>query len=80
MVTDRGIHAVCTQGHEQRLYTPDMPAGEARSLAGLMDGTHPLYQYPPREHPLPESVVGRCGICGAWLTCTLFGYDEEPTP
>jgi len=54
-----------------------MGEAEAQQLAGLLDGTSPLYRYPPRTHPLPGSTIGRCGICGAWLTCTLVGYGGE---
>jgi len=73
----RGITSTCEQGHRQVLVTPDMGEAEAQQLAGLLDGTSPLYRYPPRTHPLPGSTIGRCGICGAWLTCTLVGYGGE---
>ena len=71
-----GILARCDNGHEQHLLTPDYDRARAAQLAGLLDGTSPLYQAPPRMRPFPGSVVGRCGICGGWLTCTLVGYDD----
>jgi hypothetical protein len=74
----RGILVTCEQGHSQQVFTPNMPQEEARSLAGLLDGTHPLLAAPPRAHPVPGSTVGRCEMCGAWLTCALFGYEESP--
>jgi len=75
--TSRGIASTCEQGHRQVLLTPDMEAAEARELAGLLDGTSALYIAPPRTHPIPGSTLGRCGLCGAWITCTLVGYEEE---
>jgi hypothetical protein len=72
----RGIRATCDQGHTQDIYTPDMEIEEARAFAGLLDGTSPLYQCPPRSHPIPGGTVGRCEICGGWITCVLRGYAD----
>lgn len=71
-----GILARCDNGHEQLLLTPVYDRARAAVLAGLLDGTSPLYAAPPRTHPFPGSVVGRCGICGGWLTCTLVGCQQ----
>jgi hypothetical protein len=77
-MSERGILARCEQGHEQRLCTPDMDEHEAAALAGLLDGTSTAYVYPPRDYPLAESVIAKCGTCQSWITCTLFGYGEVP--
>ena len=61
-----GILVRCDTGHEQHLLTPDYDQARAAQLAGLIDGTSPLYQAPPRTHPFPPfpgPVIGRCGIC-----------------
>jgi hypothetical protein len=73
----RGILATCENGHEQRLLTPDRTVRSARRLAGIMDGTSPFYAFPPRTHPIQGGKVGKCGICDAWISCTLFGYEDE---
>lgn len=73
---ERGILATCENGHEQRILLPQTPRGEAVVLAGFLDGTSALFRTPPREHELPGSKLGRCGLCNAWLTCALFGYGE----
>ncbi len=77
MESSRGILAVCDNGHEMRVYTPDMGAKEAQRLAGLIDGRSPLYRYAPRT-PAPDVTdILLCGLCRAWMTCTLFGYEHS---
>lgn len=71
---EQGIKVVCPNGHSQTLLTHAMSQAEAESYAGLLDGTHPLYRYPPRDYPVPDSMIGKCGMCGAWITATIFGY------
>ena len=71
-----GILVRCDTGHEQLLLTPIHDRARAAQLAGLLDGTSLFYATPPRTHPSPGSIIGRCGRCGGWLTCTLVGYDE----
>ena len=73
---EQGILIRCADGHEQRLYLSDYDAARARQLAKLLDGTSPLFVSPPRNNPIPGSLLGRCHICCSWLTCTLFGYTE----
>ena len=41
--------------------------GYAETLAGLLDGSSPLYIYPPGE----GSPIGKCAVCGAKLNCTV---------
>ena len=72
-----GIEARCERGHTQRIATPGMGAPRVRQLAGLIDGTSELFVVPPRDTPVPGSTLARCGICGSWMTCTLYGYDQE---
>jgi hypothetical protein len=45
-------------------------------LIGLLEGSSPLYIMPPG----PSSPIGRCGVCGGKLKCTLEirGPDAEP--
>lgn len=72
----KGIKAICVNGHEQVIYTPEMPREWAATLAGIMDGTSSIYVYPPeksKEYPL---YIGKCGICGSWFSCSVFGYLE----
>jgi hypothetical protein len=84
----RGIRLVCERGHEQWLLTPQYGEPEARSLAGLLDGSHPLYVVKPRDVDAPGSSIGRCQVdpmpdddtphplCGAWIAAGLFGYAQ----
>jgi hypothetical protein len=39
----------------------------AELFAGLLDGTSTMYVHPPG----PESVIGKCGICGAQIRCVV---------
>lgn len=78
---EQGILLRCAAGHEQRLYLPDYDVARAQRLAGLFDGTSPLFFLSPQHNPIPASLLERCEVCGAWLTCTLFGYaaSQETT-
>lgn len=81
----RGVTATCEQGHVEHIYTPDMNQERAHFFASMLDGTSPFFKYPPREYPTAfahhnsvcDSTIGKCGVCGAWITCTLFGYEER---
>jgi hypothetical protein len=46
---------------------PALGLGYAETLAGLLDGSSPLYIYPPGE----GSPIGKCAVCGAKLNCTV---------
>lgn len=69
------IDAECQNGHRQKLYV-DVRFGEvyAATLAGLLDGSSPLYVYPPGQ----ESKIAKCGICGTAIKCTLVGVEFVP--
>jgi hypothetical protein len=70
--TERGILARCQAcGATQRLYLPDHDRPSAEMLAGLMDGTSPLFVHPPG----PDSQIGRCETCGGRFRCELFGWN-----
>lgn len=69
------IHATCDSGHEERLRVAR--AFEwVESLASLLDGTSPFYVNPPAD----ESMIGKCGICGSPIHCTVEKEPEEVTP
>lgn len=74
----QGIVIRCEAGHEQRILTPDFTREMAQELGTMMDGTNPIYVYPPREFPMEGSKLGKCQRCGAWYKSTLFGYDAPP--
>lgn len=65
----------CEKGHTQQLNIIGMGMEYAKDYAGLLDGTsrffvHPIDKTrPPSE--TPYSHVGKCGICGAWITTTV---------
>lgn len=68
------VTVTCEAGHSQPLKL-DSSFGEdyARSFAGLLDGSSPMYKFPPG----PESVIGKCGICGKRVKATVGVSDEE---
>lgn len=43
--------------------------------AGLLDGTSTMYAFPPG----PDSPIGKCGVCGAKITCTVSDLKEWHT-
>jgi predicted acyltransferase len=67
------ITARCVAGHEQVL-TVDGRLGRrwAEILAGLLDGTSDVYVHQPG----PDSVIGKCGRCGAHIQCTVTEASE----
>lgn len=65
---DYFIEATCANGHSQVLQvSADLGGDYAFVLAGLLDGTSELYRFPPG----PESVISKCGICGATVACEV---------
>ena len=78
MITEqrRGIEAKCEScGSSQKLYTPDHEQVAAVLLAGLMDGTSPVYAIPPPRDG--TSLIGKCQSCEKGVfRCLLFGYGE----
>ena len=72
---DWAIEATCDNGHSQVMQVAGNLGREyAERLAGLLDGTSDLYRYPPGE----ESVIGKCGICGAKITCEVSELGPDP--
>ncbi len=69
------IEVCCEKGHRQVIKV-DSSLGEewARNLAGLLDGTSPMYVYPPGE----DSPIGKCGVCGTPITATILGNEGKP--
>jgi hypothetical protein len=59
--------------HRQEIHYDAPSLEDAQRYAGLLDGSSPLYKYPPREDP--DAQIGRCGLCGSLFTCTV----QEPT-
>jgi hypothetical protein len=67
-MTDSIIEARCANGHKQVLQVAESLGRDyAQHLAGLLDGTSELYRYPPDEN----SVIGKCGVCGAKIECEV---------
>ena len=60
------ITATCRGGHTQSITYECRSLQEAELFAGLLDGTSPAYVHPPG----PESVIGKCGICGTPIRAT----------
>jgi len=71
------ITATCGNGHSQRLNV-DAALGRqwAEGLAGLLDGTSPMYLYSPIG---TDSVIGKCGICLAQINCTIAESEGPAT-
>jgi hypothetical protein len=61
------VIAKCEGGHSQEITTRRMSERWVRAWAGLMDGTSPLYGARLR----PESLIGKCGICGSRIVCSI---------
>ena len=61
------VRAECLNGHTQEITIRNVSRLWAESWAGLMDGTSDLYVHKPG----PASVIGKCGICGQQIACTV---------
>lgn len=57
---------VCKGGHLQKFRYVGFTREYVEHHLGLMDGTSPLYKFPPREGD--GSVIGKCGIPGCMTT------------
>jgi hypothetical protein len=68
----------CENGHDQ-IIRAEGPREYVENLAKLMDGTHPMYRFPPRQYPTSGSSIGRCGMpdCGAWISCSVSAEPPE---
>lgn len=66
------VRVECSSGHEQTIkYDESFSLEWVETQCGLLDGTSPLYEYPPG----PESVIGKCGICGKQVKCSIVPED-----
>jgi hypothetical protein len=50
-----------------------MSIEQLQQWAGLMDGTSPMYVYPPDK----KSVIGKCGVCGKPFKATVTEVPDE---
>lgn len=67
------IECRCHNNHHQTLKVElSLGIEYARNLAGLLDGTSPMYLVPPGE----SSLLGKCGICGSSITATVIDHRE----
>ncbi len=68
------IDIICQNGHTQQLkLSQDLGRVWAENYAALLDGSSPLYLYPPDE----TSSLGKCGLCGKRIKATVM--EEQPT-
>lgn len=65
----RKIVACCGAGHRQSIVVEVCSEEFAETMAGLLDGTSTLYKVPPDD----DSPIGKCGICGKSVRCTVEG-------
>jgi len=69
------ITARCGRGHTQDIKVDGALGLEwATEQAALLDGTSKLYKYPPTD--CAQSVIGKCGICGTPIRCTVAASTE----
>lgn len=61
------IEVVCDNQHKQQIKYVGVSREFAEMQCGLLDGTSPMYLFPPG----PESSIGKCGICGAKITAKV---------
>jgi len=67
--------AICERAHEQRITFHGVPRELVETQAGLLDGTSPFYVSPPE----PNSVIGKCGLCGAQIHCHVEETEDGTT-
>lgn len=77
----RGIRATCGDcGQVQTVrFGEGMTREMAETQAGMLDGSSPLFKFPPpitKKGDPPSGAPGQCGICGGHFTCAVFGFDE----
>ncbi len=70
------ITARCANGHTQELVFDGLGLAYTEQQAKLIDGTSSMYVHSPIG---TDSVIGKCGICGAQIQCSVSEY-VEPTP
>lgn len=70
------IRAQCTkdEDHAKILrFKASVGREYVETLAGLLDGSSPFYIFPPGD----LSPIGKCGICGAPIKCSVFELRRE---
>lgn len=67
------VTMTCGNGHVQQVVYSGVARAFVEGVAGLMDGTSPMYVHPPG----PDSVIGKCGICRAWLKAKVEDGDRR---
>ena len=62
---EQGLQLACDNGHRSRWYLRGVTLEMALDYAAMLDGTHPMFVYSPREDP--GSPWGHCSVprCGA---------------
>lgn len=75
-MSDFIITATCSAGHKSTIRYSGFTLEMAIVQAGLLDGSSPLYIYPPKEGD--GGKIGRCQWaepgqkpCGKWFKCTI---------
>lgn len=71
------IIAKCANGHVEEIRGGGLGLEWAMILAGLLDGSSPLYQPSPIG---TDRIIGKCGICLAQLKCTAEGEPDQSDP
>ncbi len=62
------LTTTCDNGHIQTMtYGPGFTREWVEAQARILDGTSEMYVFKPG----PESVIGKCGICGAQIKCEV---------
>jgi len=72
---EQGINQTCENQHTVNYALEGYTRDTAVTLAAFLDGTSDIYKYKPADDP--TSTIGRCGLCGSPLTCTVYGYEDE---
>jgi hypothetical protein len=74
---DFTILAKCGNGHSQEVVLHNFTEQAAREYAALLDGTHPMYIYSPREEQSTPTAIAHCNTCGALVDCRVIGPDGK---
>jgi hypothetical protein len=69
------VSATCTEGHSQSVQLLGQGRLEVNRWAGLMDGTSPFYIRSPIGDP--QSLIGKCGICGGQIKCSVEELERD---
>lgn len=63
----------CTENKDHaKILQMNLPLAMVEDFAGLMDGTSPMFIYPPG----PGSPIGKCGICRGQLMSTIEEWKD----